>query len=254
MMAIIELTEITKSYGTFDALQGVNLSVSTGSVVCVLGDNGAGKSTLIKVLAGLHKPTSGEIFIDGESVSFSSPRDALAQGIATVYQDLAVVSDMSVWRNFFLGQELSTRFGALRSKEMKKITSEQLKNMGVDIPDVETPISSLSGGQRQVVAIARAIYFGARVIVLDEPTAALGVKQSGMVLKFIAAARDRGIGVVLITHNPHHAYLVGDQFTILNLGRQILDKPKQEITLAELTQMMAGGQELETLSHELARS
>ncbi|QDZ41754.1 ATP-binding cassette domain-containing protein [Corynebacterium sp. sy039] len=253
-MAIIELTEITKSYGTFDALQGVNLSVSTGSVVCVLGDNGAGKSTLIKVLAGLHKPTSGEIFIDGESVSFSSPRDALAQGIATVYQDLAVVSDMSVWRNFFLGQELSTRFGALRSKEMKKITSEQLKNMGVDIPDVETPISSLSGGQRQVVAIARAIYFGARVIVLDEPTAALGVKQSGMVLKFIAAARDRGIGVVLITHNPHHAYLVGDQFTILNLGRQILDKPKQEITLAELTQMMAGGQELETLSHELARS
>ncbi|WP_185967194.1 MULTISPECIES: ATP-binding cassette domain-containing protein [unclassified Corynebacterium] len=254
MMAIIELTEITKSYGTFDALQGVNLSVSAGSVVCVLGDNGAGKSTLIKVLAGLHKPTSGEIFIDGESVSFSSPRDALAQGIATVYQDLAVVSDMSVWRNFFLGQELSTRFGALRSKEMKKITSEQLKNMGVDIPDVETPISSLSGGQRQVVAIARAIYFGARVIVLDEPTAALGVKQSGMVLKFIAAARDRGIGVVLITHNPHHAYLVGDQFTILNLGRQILDKPKQEITLAELTQMMAGGQELEMLSHELARS
>ncbi|MBP3088297.1 sugar ABC transporter ATP-binding protein [Corynebacterium sp. sy017] len=253
-MAIIELTEITKSYGTFDALQGVNLSVSAGSVVCVLGDNGAGKSTLIKVLAGLHKPTSGEIFIDGESVSFSSPRDALAQGIATVYQDLAVVSDMSVWRNFFLGQELSTRFGALRSKEMKKITSEQLKNMGVDIPDVETPISSLSGGQRQVVAIARAIYFGARVIVLDEPTAALGVKQSGMVLKFIAAARDRGIGVVLITHNPHHAYLVGDQFTILNLGRQILDKPKQEITLAELTQMMAGGQELEMLSHELARS
>lgn len=252
-MAIIELQEITKSYGTFDALREVNLSVAAGEVTCVLGDNGAGKSTLIKVLAGLHAPTSGQLLIDGEPTTFSSPRDALDCGIATVYQDLAVVGSMSVWRNFFLGQELTGAFGTLRTEEMKEITRQQLLSMGIDLADVDVEVASLSGGQRQVVAIARAVYFGARVIVLDEPTAALGVKQSGMVLKFIAAARDRGIGVVLITHNPHHAYLVGDHFTILNLGRQILDKPKDQVTLEELTQQMAGGGELEALSHELAR-
>ena len=252
-MAIIELQEITKSYGTFDALREVNLSVAAGEVTCVLGDNGAGKSTLIKVLAGLHAPTSGQLLIDGEPTAFSSPRDALDCGIATVYQDLAVVGSMSVWRNFFLGQELTGAFGTLRTEEMKEITRQQLLSMGIDLADVDVEVASLSGGQRQVVAIARAVYFGARVIVLDEPTAALGVKQSGMVLKFIAAARDRGIGVVLITHNPHHAYLVGDHFTILNLGRQILDKPKDQVTLEELTQQMAGGGELEALSHELAR-
>lgn len=252
-MAIIELQEITKSYGTFDALREVNLSVAAGEVTCVLGDNGAGKSTLIKVLAGLHAPTSGQLLIDGEPTTFSSPRDALDCGIATVYQDLAVVGSMSVWRNFFLGQELTGAFGTLKTEEMKEITRQQLLTMGIDLADVDVEVASLSGGQRQVVAIARAVYFGARVIVLDEPTAALGVKQSGMVLKFIAAARDRGIGVVLITHNPHHAYLVGDHFTILNLGRQILDKPKDQVTLEELTQQMAGGGELEALSHELAR-
>lgn len=252
-MPIIELKEITKSYGSFDALRKVELSVSAGEVTCVLGDNGAGKSTLIKVLAGLHQATSGQLLIDDQPTVLTSPRDALDHGIATVYQDLAVVGSMSVWRNFFLGQELTGRFGTLRTDEMKQITREQLLTMGIDLPDVDVEVASLSGGQRQVVAIARAVYFGARVIILDEPTAALGVKQSGMVLRFIAAARDRGIGVVLITHNPHHAYLVGDHFTILNLGRQILDAPKSEVTLEELTQQMAGGGELDALSHELAR-
>ncbi|AHI21424.1 ATP-binding cassette domain-containing protein [Corynebacterium vitaeruminis] len=252
-MPIIELKEITKSYGSFDALRKVDLSVSAGEVTCVLGDNGAGKSTLIKVLAGLHQATSGQLLIDDQPTVLTSPRDALDHGIATVYQDLAVVGSMSVWRNFFLGQELTGRFGTLRTDEMKQITREQLLTMGIDLPDVDVEVASLSGGQRQVVAIARAVYFGARVIILDEPTAALGVKQSGMVLRFIAAARDRGIGVVLITHNPHHAYLVGDHFTILNLGRQILDAPKSEVTLEELTRQMAGGGELDALSHELAR-
>lgn len=252
-MPIIELKEITKSYGSFDALRKVELSVSAGEVTCVLGDNGAGKSTLIKVLAGLHQATSGQLLIDDQPTVLTSPRDALDHGIATVYQDLAVVGSMSVWRNFFLGQELTGRFGTLRTDEMKQITREQLLTMGIDLPDVDVEVASLSGGQRQVVAIARAVYFGARVIILDEPTAALGVKQSGMVLRFIAAARDRGIGVVLITHNPHHAYLVGDHFTILNLGRQILDAPKSEVTLEELTRQMAGGGELDALSHELAR-
>lgn len=253
MTDLISLQSISKKYGAFQALNDINLSVHAGEVTCVLGDNGAGKSTLIKILSGLHSASSGEVLVDGEPVSFSSPRDALNAGIATVYQDLAVVGQMSVWRNFFLGQELTGRFGILKQEEMRAITDQQLKEMGINLHDVDVPVASLSGGQRQVVAIARAIYFGARVLILDEPTAALGVKQSGMVLRFIAAARDRGIGVIFITHNPHHAYLVGDHFILLNLGRQIMDKTRDEVDLEELTLAMSGGGELDTLSHELKR-
>lgn len=252
-MSIVSLVDVSKSYGTFRALSGVNLDINAGEVVCVLGDNGAGKSTLIKVLAGLHPPTSGEVLIDGAPAHLDSPAAALEAGIATVYQDLAVVDQMSVWRNFFLGQELTGPFGLLKRAEMRSITREQLRSMGIDLPDVEVPVSSLSGGQRQVVAIARAIYFGARVVILDEPTAALGVKQSGMVLRFIAAARDRGTAVVLITHNPHHAHLVGDRFTILNMGKQVLSAGRGQITVDELALQMAGGGELDALQHELAR-
>lgn len=252
-MSIVSLVDVSKSYGTFRALSGVNLDINAGEVVCVLGDNGAGKSTLIKVLAGLHPPTSGEVLIDGAPAHLDSPAAALEAGIATVYQDLAVVDQMSVWRNFFLGQELTGPFGLLKRAEMRSITREQLRSMGIDLPDVEVPVSSLSGGQRQVVAIARAIYFGARVVILDEPTAALGVKQSGMVLRFISAARDRGTAVVLITHNPHHAHLVGDRFTILNMGKQVLSAGRDQVTVDELALQMAGGGELDALQHELAR-
>lgn len=252
-MSIIELRDVVKAYGAFTALRDINLSVNAGQVTCVLGDNGAGKSTLIKILAGLHEPTHGSLLIDDVPTVFSSPRDALKVGIATVYQDLAVVDQMSVWRNFFLGNEISGRFARLQDTKMKQIAKQQLAEMGIDIPDVDVDIANLSGGQRQVVAIARAVYFGARVIILDEPTAALGVKQSGMVLRFIDQARAKGIGVVLITHNPHHAYLVGDHFTILNLGRQVLNADRSQVTLEELTQQMAGGSELEALSHELQR-
>ena len=253
MTELIRLEAISKDYGVFHALTDINLSVHAGAVTCVLGDNGAGKSTLIKILAGLHPATSGTVHVDDEPVHFKSPRDALDAGIATVYQDLAVVGQMSVWRNFFLGQELTGGFGRLREDEMRQITEEQLREMGIELRNVDVAVASLSGGQRQVVAIARAIYFGARVLILDEPTAALGVKQSGMVLRFIAAARDRGIGVIFITHNPHHAYLVGDHFILLNLGRQVLDVPRSKVTLEELTLQMAGGGELDSLSHELQR-
>lgn len=251
MTELIRLDEVSKTYGAFTALDSVSLTANSGEVTCVLGDNGAGKSTLIKILAGLHQATTGTMYVSGEEVSFSTPRDALNAGIATVYQDLAVVGQMSVWRNFFLGQEIVGAFGRLREDEMKKIADEQLREMGVDLRNVDVPVASLSGGQRQVVAIARAIYFGAKVLILDEPTAALGVKQSGMVLRFVAAARDRGIGVILITHNPHHAFLVGDRFIMLNLGRQVLDATRDEVTLEELTILMAGGGELDSLSHEL---
>lgn len=250
---MIELHDISQIFGNFHALRGINLSVKEGAVTCVLGDNGAGKSTLIKILAGLNQPTGGTITVDGEEVNFASPRDSLDAGIATVYQDLALVPSLSVWRNFFLGQELTGALGLLREEEMKRITHEQLSEMGIELGDVSVELSALSGGQRQVVAIARAIYFGARYIILDEPTAALGVKQSGMVLRFIDAARERGMGVVFITHNPQHAYLVGDHFIVLTVGQMSLDAPKKEVTLPELTQWMAGGDELEELKQELAR-
>ncbi len=254
---IIEVRGIGKRYGNIIALSDVSTSVRAGQVTCVLGDNGAGKSTFIKVLAGAHPHSDGELMIDGELVSLSGPREALDHGIATVYQDLAVVSLMPVWRNFFLGSELRTGVGPFKRMDiatMKQISKDELAAMGIDLRDVDQPIGTLSGGERQCVAIARAVYFGARVLILDEPTAALGVKQSGVVLKYIAKARDRGLGVVFITHNPHHAYPVGDRFMILRRGKSMGDFPKAEMPLEELTSMMAGGAELNSLVNELERT
>jgi len=249
---IVLLEDVGKSYGNVQALRGVSLSVRQGEITCVLGDNGAGKSTLIKIIAGLHDYTSGTMSVNGEERHFSSPRESLDSGIATVYQDLALASLMSVWRNFFLGNELTKGpFGVLDSAQMKRITQEELTKMGISIPNLEQPVGKLSGGQRQCVAIARAIYFGAKVLILDEPTAALGVNQSGVVLKYVVKARDAGIGVIFITHNPHHAYLVGNHFVILKLGRVTLDTHRSDITLEQLTTEMAGVSELEALSHEL---
>ncbi|MGH3360206.1 MAG: ATP-binding cassette domain-containing protein [Nocardioidaceae bacterium] len=251
---LVEVREIGKSYGNVIALRDVSTTVDAGEVTCVLGDNGAGKSTLIKILAGAHEHSQGALFIDGVARQLSSPRAALSLGIATVYQDLAVVPLMPVWRNFFLGSEPSKGVGPLRRLDvgfMRRTTKSELAAMGIDLRDVDQPIGTLSGGERQCVAIARAVYFGARVLILDEPTAALGVKQSGIVLKYIAKARDRGLGVVFITHNPHHAYPVGDRFVLLRRGRSMGEYAKRDITLDELTAMMAGGAELEEISQEL---
>lgn len=254
---VVEVRNVGKSYGAINALSGVSTTVNAGQVTCVLGDNGAGKSTFIKMLAGAHTPSEGEMLLDGEPVSFSSPRAALDAGIATVYQDLAVVPLMPVWRNFFLGSELTKGRGPFRRldvKRMKEVTYTELANMGIDLRDVDQPIGTLSGGERQCVAIARAVYFGARVLILDEPTAALGVKQSGVVLKYIARSRDRGLGVVFITHNPHHAFPVGDRFLLLNRGTSLGNYEKADIDLAELTSLMAGGAELDSLAHELEQT
>ena len=221
-----------------------------------MGDNGAGKSTLIKVLAGVHEHSEGVFVVDGVKRQFASPRAALALGIATVYQDLAVVPLMPIWRNFFLGSEPTRGFGPLKRLDvgaMRSITRDELLKMGIDLRDVDQPIGTLSGGERQSVAIARAVYFGARVLILDEPTAALGVKQAGVVLRYVAQARDRGLGVVFITHNPHHAYPIGDRFLILKRGRSLGEFAKSEITIDELTRQMAGGAELDALAHELGR-
>ncbi|NDU75469.1 ATP-binding cassette domain-containing protein [Actinomadura sp. DSM 109109] len=248
---LIRLSGVGKNYGNVIALRDVDLVAAAGEVTCVLGDNGAGKSTLIKVVAGLHRHDTGTYEVRGERVSFGSPRDALDRGIATVYQDLAVVPLMPVWRNFFLGSEMRGRFGRMDVRSMRETTHREMAAMGIDLRDVDQPIGTLSGGERQCVAIARAVHFGAEALILDEPTAALGVKQAGVVLRYIVQARERGLAVVFITHNPHHAYPVGDRFLILNRGRGIGHHTKEEITREELTALMAGGGELEELAHEL---
>jgi len=254
LVPLIEVRNIGKRYGNIIALSGVTATVGGGSVTCVLGDNGAGKSTFIKILAGAHGHDEGEYLVDGEPVHLSSPREALDRGIATVYQDLAVVPLMSVWRNFFLGSEPRKRFGPIKvmdRAQMKDVAKKSLADMGIDLRDVNQPVGTLSGGERQCVAIARAVHFGAKALILDEPTAALGVKQAGTVLRYVAAARDRGLAVILITHNPHHAYPVGDRFLLLKRGRSQGFYTKSEISLEELTRQMAGGAELDALNHEL---
>ena len=253
----LELRGVSKFYGNIIALKDITTSVNPGEVTCVLGDNGAGKSTFIKILAGVHHNDEGQFLLEGDEMYCNSPREALAKGIATVYQDLAMVPLMSVWRNFFLGQEPKKGVWPFRQidiDEAKRIAKAELAKMGIDIRDTEQPVGTLSGGERQSVAIARASYFGAKVLILDEPTSALGVKQSGVVLRRIVEARDQGLAVIFITHNPHHAYPVGDRFVILKRGRSLGNWAKAELSQGELTQLMAGGAELEELQHELAGS
>jgi simple sugar transport system ATP-binding protein len=253
---LLDLRDVGKDYGSVIALDGITTTVRAGEVTCVLGDNGAGKSTLIKILSGVHRPDRGEVRLDGRPVSFGAPREALDAGIATVYQDLAMIPLMAIWRNFFLGAEPTRGWGPFRrfdAATARQTTRTALAEMGIDIRDPDQPVGTLSGGERQSVAIARAVHFGARVLILDEPTSALGVKQAGVVLRYVAQARDRGVGVVLITHNPHHAYPVGDRFLVLNRGRSLGSFPKSDISRDELTRLMAGGAELDQLAHELER-
>ncbi|WP_235003149.1 ATP-binding cassette domain-containing protein [Blastococcus haudaquaticus] len=253
---LLELRDVGKDYGSVIALDGITSTVRAGEVTCVLGDNGAGKSTLIKILSGVHRADRGEMLLDGQVVSFGAPREALDAGIATVYQDLAMIPLMAIWRNFFLGAEPTRGRGPFRrfdAAQARETTRLALQEMGIDIRDPDQPVGTLSGGERQSVAIARAVHFGARVLILDEPTSALGVKQAGVVLRYVAQARDRGVGVVLITHNPHHAYPVGDRFLLLNRGRSLGSFAKGEVDRDELTRLMAGGAELDQLAHELER-
>jgi simple sugar transport system ATP-binding protein len=254
--SLLEVRNVSKYFGNVVALKDISVGVGAGEVTCVLGDNGAGKSTFIKILSGVHRHDEGELLVEGESTHFHSPREAKERGIATVFQDLATVPLMSVWRNFFLGSEPTKGIGPLKRLDVKfaqDTMSDELRKMGIDVRDPDQPVGTLSGGERQAVAIARAVYFGAKVLILDEPTSALGVKQSGVVLRYVAQARDRGLGVIFITHNPHHAYPVGDRFVVLNRGRLLGDWRKGEIGRDELIKMMSGGAELDALTHELER-
>jgi simple sugar transport system ATP-binding protein len=251
---LMEARGVSKYFGHVVALEGISMEVRAGQVMCLLGDNGAGKSTLIKTFSGVHQPTRGTILVDGEEVVFNSPRDAIDRGIATVYQDLAMIPLSGISRNFFLGREPTKGVGPFRRFDVAKadrITREELDKIGIELRDTSQPVATLSGGERQSVAIARAVYFGAKVLILDEPTSALGVKQAAIVLRYVAQTREQGLGVIFITHNVHHAYMIGDRFTVLNHGRSMGTFDKGEISGTELEKMMAGGKELDQLSTEL---
>lgn len=251
---LIELIDIKKQFGPVIALNGVSLSVLPGECHCLLGDNGAGKSTFIKTMAGVHKPTEGTIKVGGQAITFDSPRDAMEAGVATVYQDLAMIPLMSVTRNFWMGQEPRRRWGPFRFLDMdmaNRVTMEEMRRMGIKLREPEQAVGTLSGGERQTVAIARAVYFGAKVLILDEPTSALGVRQTANVLATIDRVRKSGVGVVFITHNVRHALAVGDRFTVLNRGRTLGTAVRGELSAEHLQDMMAGGEELAVLSSTL---
>jgi simple sugar transport system ATP-binding protein len=251
---IVEMRGIEKHFGPVIALNGVSFDIRPGECHCLLGDNGAGKSTFIKTMSGVHKPTRGEILFEGKPMSFDSPRDAMEAGIATVYQDLAMIPLMSVTRNFWMGREPIRRVGPFKFMDFKTanaVTMEEMRKMGINLRSPDQAVGTLSGGERQTVAIARAVHFGAKVLILDEPTSALGVRQTANVLATIDKVRKTGIGIVFITHNVRHALAVGDRFTVLNRGRTLGTAQRGQITPEELQDLMAGGQEMVELEGSL---
>jgi simple sugar transport system ATP-binding protein len=242
--AVVELRDISKSFGHVTALKDVTLHVHPGRVTCLVGDNGAGKSTLIQILAGVHRPDGGSLLVDGRPVAFRAPRDALELGISTVFQDLAMIPLISIVRNFFLGREPARSLGPLRLvawRDAARIAQDEMTRIGIEPRDLNQPVGTLSGGERQSVAIARAIHFGARVLVLDGPTSALGLKEASRVLEHIKNARDHGIGIVFISHNLTHAWDVGDRFVVLNRGSSYGEFDRAELTIEDLRGMMEGG-------------
>ena len=253
---LIEIKDLVKKFGAFTALNGVSLDVYPGEVHALLGDNGAGKSTLIKVLSGVYPATSGKIRVDGNSVNFESPREASDAGIGTVYQDLALNALTSVTRNFFLGREIKKGpgpFGLMQMDEMNTITMAEMAKIGINISNPNQPVGTMSGGQRQTLAIARAIYFGAKILILDEPTSALGQKQQMEVLKTIKKVQELGnIAIILITHNEIHAQLIADRYTFLSLGEVIGSGLSEELGGDDIKRLMAGGAKLGDLESELA--
>ncbi len=252
----ISVKNITKVFGGYAALNDVSLKIFPGEVLCLLGDNGAGKSTLIKVLSGFHQPTSGTILVEGKEHPIHSPRDAADLGISTVHQFGGTFPLMSLKRSFFVGREPTKGWGPLKvfdDKKAEEIVVREMQAMGITrVTDGNRLVGSLSGGERQVSAIARAVYFGAKVMILDEPTAALGVKEAAHVLRIIMQARNRGLAVVLVTHNVTHAMTVGDHFAILIRGEKADDFHKGERTREQITDLMAGGEAMAELEAELA--
>jgi len=253
--SIIELQNVNKSFGPIDVLEDISLKVHAGEVLCLLGDNGAGKSTLIKILAGVHKPTSGQVLMDGQTLEFLNPRDASGRGISTVHQFGGTFPLMSIGRSFFVGVEPTRRWGPFTifdRKTANAVAVQAVREFGITrIDDGDRLVGGLSGGERQSLAIARAVHFGARVLILDEPTAALGVKEAAHVLRMVLQARKRGLAVIFITHNVIHALTVGDHFAVLIRGQKAADFRKGEKSREEITDLMAGGEHMAELEAEI---
>lgn len=239
---LLETRAISKSFGPVQALVDVDFETYAGEVVGLVGDNGAGKSTLIKVVAGTHRADSGTVLFEGREVRINRPADATALGIATVYQDLALCDNLDVVANLFLGRE-STGLGPLSwldEAAMERQTGELLESLSVTIPSIRTPVGSLSGGQRQSVAIARSLLGEPKLVILDEPTAALGVAQTAEVLSLIARLRDRGLGVIVISHNLENVFEVTDRIVVLRLGRRVATFEKKASSQAEVVAAITG--------------
>ncbi|MCY4445503.1 MAG: ATP-binding cassette domain-containing protein [Rhodobacteraceae bacterium] len=252
---VLETHYVNKSFGHIDVLHNINIKVHEGQVLCLLGDNGAGKSTLIKILSGVYQPTRGKIAMDGKTINFIRPKIAQDMGIATVHQFGGTYPLMSIGRNFFAGSEPTRGWGPFKifdRKKANKIAIHEIQNFGITrMDDGDRMVGGLSGGERQSLAIARAVYFGARVLILDEPTAALGVKQAAHVLRIVNEAKRRGLAVIFITHQVMHALAVGDHFAVLIRGSIAADFIKGEKTREEITDLMAGGESMADLEEAI---
>ncbi len=252
---ILELRGVNKSFGPIDVLHDINIKVREGEVLCLLDDNGAGKSTLIKIMSGVHTISSGQLLMDGQPVSFDNPRQASDRGIATVHQFGGTFPLMSIGRSFFVGVEPTKGWGPFKVFDRKKaneVAVKAVQDFGITrIDDGDRLVGGLSGGERQSLAIARAVYFGARVLILDEPTAALGVKQAAHVLRIVNQAKKRGLAVIFITHQVTHAMAVGDHFAVLIRGAVAADFKKGEKTREQITDLMAGGETMASLEAEI---
>jgi simple sugar transport system ATP-binding protein len=247
---LVEMRDVVKRFGTIEVLRGVDFQVNRQEIIGLLGDNGAGKSTLIKILTGVYSLTSGEILFEGKPVTINSPHEARALGIETVYQDLALVPLMSISRNFWLGQEITHRIGpveVLDKAEMAKRTREALLDIGIHIRNPDETVGSLSGGERQSIAIGRAVYFGKKLLILDEPTSALSVGETAKVLEYTRAAKERGLSVIFISHNIGHVHKVADRFTIISHGQKVGDFTKEEVSEMEVAHMVMTGEVPERL-------
>ncbi|TDD41218.1 sugar ABC transporter ATP-binding protein [Nonomuraea terrae] len=243
---VLQARGLTKRYGHVVALDGADFDLMPGEVLAVIGDNGAGKTSLIKALTGALQPDSGEIRLDGEPVRFRDPLDARRHGIETVYQDLAIAASLDIATNMFLGRELrkpgvlGNVFRMLDKKRMRQESARHMAELKIGLRSLSQPVESLSGGQRQGVAVARAVAWATRVVVMDEPTAALGVKESGQVLDLIRQVRDRGTPVVLISHNMPHVFEIADRIHIQRLGRRVAEISPREHSMAEVVAIMTG--------------
>jgi fructose transport system ATP-binding protein len=243
---VLEARNIVKRYGHVTALDGANLELRAGEVLAVIGDNGAGKSTMVKVLCGAVTPDEGQVLLDGVPVHFASPMDPRKRGIETVYQDLAVAPALDIATNLFLGRELRCRgilgswFRLLDKRRMKNEAQKEMAELKFRLPSIESAVEDLSGGQRQGVAVARAAIFARRLVIMDEPTAALGVRESGEVLNLIRTIRDRGLPVLLISHNMPHVFELADRIHIMRLGRRVALTTPKEHSMGEVVAIMTG--------------